>query len=392
MTVESTDRVTLRRLSVVPDGDDVLIGDPDTGTFVAVPVVGGIVVTALLEGRTIGEARARAEEAAGEPVDVAAFVDTLAELGFVDDGASVAAAPTAPVQQRGWLAGVSQRWARPLFGRVAWFCYAAAAVFCVLVFALRPDLWPRPADALLLSDAGLSMLVLVPLSYLLVGLHESWHWLAARSLGLRTRFGVDRRLYFLVFETDLSQLWSVPRRARYGPQLAGLAVDMVVLTVLLVVLLIWPGQRLAAALAFATVVTTVWQCMIFLRTDLYGVLVTATGCRDLWRTKTLLLRRAFGRLDAEQAAELAEADSRDVRVGRWFRWLWLIGCAVALGYFALFYVPLIGYLFDWTADGLRDGTGWRFVWTLAGSALLYLPFVAAAAIALLERRRTPRPT
>lgn len=63
---------------------------------------------------------------------------------------------------------------------------------------------------------------------------------------------------------------------------------------------------------------------------------------------------------------------------------------MALGYFALFYVPLIGYLFDWTADGLGAGTGWRFVWTLAGSALLYLPFVAAAAIALLERRRTPR--
>lgn len=50
----------------------------------------------------------------------------------------------------------------------------------------------------------------------------------------------DRRLSFLVFETDLSQLLSVPRRQCHGPQLAGLALDMVMLAVLLAVELAVP--------------------------------------------------------------------------------------------------------------------------------------------------------
>ena len=109
-----------------------------------------------------------------------------------------------------------------------------------------------------------------------------WHWLAARALDLRTRFGGDRRLFFLVFETDLSQLWSVPRRRWYGPQLAGLAIDMVVLGALLGVQLVAGPVRPLPAPVFV-LASTLWQCMVFLRTDLYGVLVTATGCRDLWQ-------------------------------------------------------------------------------------------------------------
>ena len=51
--------------------------------------------------------------------------------------------------------------------------------------------------------------------------------------GLRSRLSVSRRLYFLTFQADLTRLWSVPRRARYGPLLAGMTWDAVVLTVAL---------------------------------------------------------------------------------------------------------------------------------------------------------------
>lgn len=384
MSVEAR-RVTLRPLTVVPDGDDVLIGDPERATFVAVPPVGGVVVRALLAGRTLAETAELAEREAGQPVDVDAFVQTLTALGFVAGDEEVAPERTATVQHRGWLTGPPTRVVRPLFGRVAWTVYGLAAAFCVTVFALRPDLFPGPADAMVLPDAGLSLVVLVPLAFLLVGVHELWHWFAARALGLRSRFGVDRRLYFLVFETDLSQLWSVPRRARYGPQLAGLAIDLVLLAVFLSVELVWPGVWLVPGLVFAVVSTTLWQCMIFLRTDLYGVFVTATGCRDLWRVKTLLLRQAFGRLDASGTAELAAADPRDVRIGTWFRWLWLAGVAVGLAYFAVFYLPLLHTTATWTVAGLTTGTGTRFWWTLLGSTLLYLPFVSVTVLAVRER-------
>ncbi|HZM79760.1 MAG TPA: hypothetical protein VFC19_28860 [Candidatus Limnocylindrales bacterium] len=125
------------------------------------------------------------------------------------------------------------------------------------------------------------------------------------------------------------------------------------------------------------VASALWQCMLFLRTDLYGVLVTATGCRDLWRVKSLLVRRAFGRLDQRQRDELAQADPRDIQVGTWFRWVWLAGYPIAGAYFALFYLPLLAYVARWAGDGLTAGAdSVRFWWGLLVAVLVYAPVVA----------------
>jgi hypothetical protein len=410
LSTGSGERVPLRPLALVDEGDDVLVGDPDAGTFVAVPAVGAVVIRALQGGATIGEAAAQAERQAGEPVDVASFVDSLRELGFVDESAESAAEDgarprrTAPIQQRRWITGpLRQHHARVLFSPAAWCCYAAALLFCIACFALRPDLWPRAGDVFVLGDNVLSVVLALLASYLLAAVHEAWHWLGARSLGLSARFGVDRRLYFLVFETDLSQLWGVPRRQRYGPQLAGLAIDSVNLAALLAVQVAagagWLARtaglgRLLAMLVFLQVAGMLWQCMLFLRTDLYGVLVTATGCRNLWEIKSLLLRQALGRLTPEQAAELAAADPRDLRAGRWFRWLYLAGFLAALAYFGYFLLPVLVSLLAWSAGGLAAGPARARFWlTAAGSALLYLPLLGVLGLWLASRRRpaAPRP-
>ncbi len=63
-------------------------------------------------------------------------------------------------------------------------------------------------------------------------LHETFHALAGRRLGLRTRLGFGRRLYFVVVETTMDGLVSVPRRKRYLPILVGMLADLLVIAVL----------------------------------------------------------------------------------------------------------------------------------------------------------------
>ncbi|MFK4035752.1 hypothetical protein ACI2LC_08140 [Nonomuraea wenchangensis] len=168
----------------------------------------------------------------------------------------------------------------------------------------------------------------------------------------------------LVFETDLTQLWTLPRRQRYGPLLAGLAVDSVLLAALLTGRLlidtgVWAAPGLVASLlaawAFIKIMQMLWQSLVFLRTDLYAVLVNALGCRNLWRVKTLMLRRAFGRLTEEEAAEPADATDTDLRVGRWFRWVWLAGFASVVAWFCLLLLPVF-------AEVLRWPRRWRSPW------------------------------
>jgi hypothetical protein len=396
VTASTSRCVRLRPLSMVAEGDEVLVGDPETGTFVTIPAIGGTVIRALQRGATIEGA----EAAAGQAVDVAAFVATLAELGFVDDGSGDPQRPvrTAPIQGRRWLVGVSQGFARPLFGRAAWTCYTVLALCCVGVLVTAPELFPTPAtDAFLFGDIGLSAVLLVPLSMLTMALHECGHWLAARAIGLRARFGVDRRMILLVFETDLTQLWSVPRRQRYGPLLGGMAIDVVLLSVLLTArLLVHAGMWSAPASVDAILATGVylklagllWQCMIFLRTDLYAVLVNLLSCHNLWRVKTLMLRRAFRRLTPDQAEELSQASAADRRVAGWFRWVWLGGFACVLGWFALFVLPVITVVLNWTAARAAAGPlDIRFWYGLLCVTLLLGPYLLAIAFALKEYTR-----
>ncbi|KAB2342175.1 hypothetical protein [Actinomadura rudentiformis] len=391
--------VRLRPLSLVDEGEDVLVGDPETGTFVAMPKVGGVVIAALQRGATPEEAGREATAFAGEPVDMDDFVATLRELGFVEDGEAAA-----PAAETASLAARRDRLAsgvvRVLFGRTAWVVYAACALLNVGLLFGVPSLRPHPAeDAFVFDDIGRSILFLYPFTLVVMAAHEIWHWLAARAVGVPARFGVDRRMVFMVFETDLSQLWTVPRRRRFGPLLAGMAFDSVVLTCLLTVRLVAGSDlppvvgSLAAAWSFVLVSQLLWQCMLFLRTDLYAVFITAARCRNLWRVKTLLLRRAFGRLSATEIEELDAADPRDVQVGLWFRWLWLAGIAAVAAWALAFVLPTVPPVVEWTADGVSapplDGTFW---YTLMCAAFFFGPWLVVLALTIrgMDLRRAVR--
>ncbi|MCG8915237.1 hypothetical protein L6E12_05460 [Actinokineospora sp. PR83] len=271
---------------------------------------------------------------------------------------------------------------------------------CAVAFAAVPALFPAPSrDAFAFGDTGLSAVLPAPLSVLTMALHECGHWLAARAIGLRARFGVNRRMMLLVFETDLTQLWSVPRRRRYGPLPGGMALDVVLLALLLTGrLLIHMGAWSAAPVVDAVLAVGIylepagllWQCMVFLHTDFHAVLVNLLGCHNLWRVKTLRPREAFGGLTAEQSAELAGASEADRRAAGWFRWLWLAGFAGVLACFAVFVVPVLVTVLRWTAGQVAAGplTG-GFRYGLLCAAVLLGPYLLAAALAVGERvRRT----
>jgi hypothetical protein len=383
-----------RHVTVVEDGDEVIVGSPDGG-YAAVPRAAGVVIRVLQSGAGVPEARAAAERAFGVAVDVGQLIEDLLSCGVLSGARS------APVQRRGWVRGSTNLVVRWLFGPAAWVGYAAAFVGSMTLLVADPTLWPTPSGVLVFDDVGLSVLVLLALNVAGAAVHEGWHWLAAVHAGIPTRFGIDRRNYLLVFETDLTHVWSLPRRSRYGPILAGMAVDSVVLLGLLVSTLgvregafAPPGivRDLLGATTFLVLAGLIWQSMVFLRTDLYAVLLVATGCRDLWRTKTLLLRRAFGRLTAAQRAELATASPRDLRVARWFRWVWLGGHAVVAWWFLTFSLPIVTATVAWIAEGVAAGPGKIGFWTavLATPVLLSSRLLAAAGPSRGDPRAAPR--
>jgi putative peptide zinc metalloprotease protein len=382
--------LAVRPLTVVPEGDEFLVGDPETATYVVLPAEGVAVLDLLRSGLTIAEAAAEGGGGGGKEIDVADFAEALLELGFaaVADGAAVA--EDTPVE-------APPRWARALYSRAAWTLYAASAGAVLALFALRPGLLPHASDIFFLDTPVRSLAALTAMTYVLAAAHEACHWLAARAVGVRSRITVSRRLYFLVLEIDLTGLWSLPRRRRYGALLAGMAFDA---TVLAPILLARYGAaegwwslgdgaaRVLAALTFVEFAALVSQFWVFARTDVYALLVTATGSVNLFRVNQLLVRRTLRRLSPDQERELADAHPRDVQVARWFRWIHVLGLAAAAVFFVAYFLPATVRLVGWLAGSVvHAGPASEHFWeALVFGALILSPRALTLAVALRDLR------
>lgn len=331
--------VRLYDLAFLDEGDEITVGRQDIDSYAIFPPDGAALLRKLAGGLSPNEAARWYAATYGEQVDIDEFMAALSELHFLRTEDSVA--PAAPVR---WT-----RLGRAAFSPVAWACYAAVTAWCVVLMVRSPDLAPAYHNLFFSRYLTLVQLVLLACQVPLVLVHESFHALAGRRLGLRSRLSVGTRLIYVVLETSLDGLVTVPRRRRYLPMLAGMVVDVVVFSALTVVadLTRRPDGGLSAvgrvclALAFTTVLRLAWQFFFYLQTDLYHVVCTTLGCVDLQTAARRTLRNRFNRLRRRPDLVLDESTwhPRDRAVARWYSWLMLVGYSVSVGVFALAAAP-----------------------------------------------------
>ncbi len=361
-------------LAVLEDGGEVVVGRSDIDSYGVFPLDGAALVRELAAGRPPGDAADWYADTYGERIDMADFVATLHELQLVQSGSEPGSATPAPVR--------GQRLGRALFSAPAWASYVVLLAAAVLVCALDGALLPRTGNVFFTGSLVVVAVAVFAGQLALTLWHEAFHVLAGRRLGIRSRIRISRRLYFVVIETNLDGLAVVERRRRYLPILAGLLADALAvagLTVLAYVTRGWPVvSGLCLALAFTTLPRMAWQFYLFLRTDIYHLIATATGCVDLdTAARALIANRAGGLLGRRHRPRDEQAfGARDLRHARWYAPLLVAGYAWMLTVLALVLVPLL----------LRF---WESALLLA---LTLSQLAVALALALRERRADRRKT
>lgn len=357
MTEFDLDRpVPLHPLVFLEDGDEVTIGRADVDSYGIFPGEGAELVRRLVAGDTPRQAADWFERTYGEGVDIEDVLAGLDELDLVRRSGEVVT-QSAPVRFR--------RLGAALFSPVAWMLYAGLAGWALFVMVANADLRPSYhniffSDYYMLIQAGL-FAAAIPLLLL----HESFHALAGRRLGIKSRLRIGRRLYFIVLETSLDGLVAVPRRRRYLPIVAGLLADVIGIAVCTIAAdltrhpdgTLSGAGRFLLAVAFAALLRVIWQFFFYLRTDIYVLVTTVLGCVDLHGAARQIVRNRFRRVFGRSETDESLLHPVDRQVARWYSWLFVVGYTASLTTFVLAGAPVAyrfatGVISRITSDGV----------------------------------------
>jgi putative peptide zinc metalloprotease protein len=345
-------RVAVRPIVHRREGQSVTIGDLSRQVFLTIPAEGLDILSALGDGKTVGEAVRLYEQAHAETPDVEDFLTVLAREGFVapwDDeafGAEIERArpPT--------LGRISPATAKRLFGAPVLGACALVMAVAIALIATDPGVMPGPTVLVFHHHLAALSTALFAMTLAGVMVHEFAHLLAARASGVPARIRSSHRLWIVVAETDMTGMWMASKRDRHLAFLAGPIVDAVSAAMLVGVLWAdrrgWVGlsptlEQFTGAALFTYVVRLLWQCFVFVRTDFYYVLATALDCKSLLADTEDFLRNQLARLRRSGAVvDQSAIPPAEMRAVRAYSVVWLLGRVLAVGSLVFITLPVLG--------------------------------------------------
>jgi len=405
--------ITVLPFSQQRQGEDVVIGRVDTGVFLAIPPDAVEILEELAAGKNIGEVSDSYQRKYGSVPDLDDFLDLLEAKGIVNSDSIdtesrplVRKGPLATRQIHYHFAGFPESIARSLFGKPALTASLLLVLYAVYLCVQHPSLIPRTADLYFPDHQTLSWIILLAAGYGALFAHEMAHLIAAKALGISSRLGISHRLWYLVAETDLTGLWSVPRAKRFLPLLAGMILDATSGSLLIVVVFSASSHwialpvflvRVIKATAFAYLMRMAWQCLLYMRTDLYYVIGGCFNCKSLMQdTENYLHNQIAKVLPKKRTVDQSAIPSAERRIIRIYSLIWIAGRIEAIVLLGIVTIPLAIRYFRSLGDVFRIGYAANpsnFVDALLLVTYFLVPTVAGFALwirSIVQRERTFR--
>ena len=324
-----------------------IVGRKEIGSFISLPEVGVEAINLLKGSLTIEETKMKLKEKFGEEVEVEEFVESLIEVGFVQkvDDQLI---ETEHEEIHAYFENLKQDQAQLLFSRPAYILYTIVIALGGIILVVNPQFLPTFSDFMFVDSYTAVLLTTFAVGWLFVFKHEFYHLAAAKSLGLDAQFRISHRLYFVVAETDITSVWTVPREKRYRVYFAGILSDLVTISFFIIVLWIFRGSNHIALRFLETMVllqsiSLVWQCLFFMQTDIYYIITNYFNCKNLFGDTVALLSNLLNRVWHKfPYHDLSAIPKGEMRIIRRYAVFFVIGNVVAIGFLLFYLVPSIG--------------------------------------------------
>lgn len=300
--------------------------------------------------KTITEVMLVNQESDLETSDIIDFVLVLMEAGFVRaiDGIIVSES-----LEDNRVKEKPNKILQFLFSKFAWFCYFSSALINLFLFFSYSDLRPKGSD-FFVSESGIFSIFLIIIStWIVIFFHEYGHICAAKSAGIGAEIKWGYRLVFLVLETEVADIWGVPRVKRYGIYLAGLAWTSILILLCLSMQFYFSDEMFLNILKFAVLMqlqTVVFQTLLFLRTDLYYVLTNFLRVDDLNESMQFIFKNILVMKFSEINKKIKNISNNEKKIVLTYSILSFFGIIISLYLFFVIDVPIALYSVKQTLD------------------------------------------
>ncbi|MGB0651897.1 MAG: M50 family metallopeptidase [Thermoplasmatota archaeon] len=297
-------RVELHQLHVHREpGMDPLIGRPSISSYLEVDEDTLTALTFIRPDRTLLEAEDAMERSTGTRYDFVNLAVILFNKGMVrsiDDEVQEEVVQRNAAKHK-WLHKVQPQ-------HVTWLRSKETALFVmgmlglwIGAMVLTPDARPHYRALFLFDQPAITMLSVLGGLVFMSYLHELAHFFVARSYGLEAQITFNHRLYMIVMQTDVSNAWTLPRSKRIPIFMAGIAFNLLVASAAGLASF-WAASNAPAwmpwlqFLMMLNIFPLALQLLLFARTDLYYVMITALNQRNLTKDSRDYAKHAARRL------------------------------------------------------------------------------------------------
>ncbi len=364
-----TDETTLKFHDLYKGEEEdgfVLVGRQDIASYLSIPSEALEVIDLLDSGKTVGEVKKILEEKYREEVEIAEFIEDLIKNEMVKsiDGVEII---TTSKEQNPLFSSVKAHHVGWLFSTYAKGVYILTFLLCLVLFAVFPRYIPEPRDYFFHPWYSVAVAFMFFFGWILVAIHELAHLFAAKYVGIEGNFSLSNRLVFVVAQTNLGNIWTVPREKRYTVYFAGMAWDTVMVFTCLVLLLSSDYGVVALsdlqynflkAVVFVKVWGIIWQFRFNMQTDVYYAVANFFKCKNLLGDAQTYIRNGVSRVWSRiKKVELGSMPAYEMRAVKLYAPLYFVGTFVTLATF-FFRTLLILYLQVVRAfDGITAGYG-----------------------------------
>ncbi|MEH7127966.1 hypothetical protein V7103_07095 [Neobacillus drentensis] len=336
-----------------------IVEDKTSGEFYEMPEVCIDAINLINKGQTLGVIEQILKvKYPKEEVDLLSFSEQLLELQLIAEMNGVRVDAQVKERENLGFLFIPTQLGKFFFNRIMLLIYLVLLIIDIILFINYPSLFPQYKDMFIFNLMVLNIPAWMGITILLVLIHEFGHILAMRALNLPTKLELGHRLFLVVLETDMSSIWKLPSKDRNVLYLAGLCFDTVILSFALISQLIFANgsgifRSIMAVVVLDIFIRFVYQCCIYMKTDLYYVFENVTGCYNLMENAQQAIKEKISFLKEPTIKEVTFEGER--RIVNLYSVFYALGVVLTVSLYTFFYIPQLLFAWKKILPGFSEG-------------------------------------